>query len=54
MDCREFAACAELDPVFADALRRSANSGVEVLCYDCHISSQAITVARPLPWRDRP
>lgn len=54
MDCTEFAACAELDPVFADALRRSANSGVEVLCYDCHISSQAITVARPLPWRDRP
>ena len=54
MDCTEFAACAELDPVFAAALSRSANSGVEVLCYDCHISSQAITVARPLPWRDRP
>jgi len=54
MDCTEFAACAELDPVFAAALTRTANSGVEVLCYDCHISLQAITVARPLPWRDRP
>ena len=54
MDCTEFAACAELDPTFAAALTRTANSGVEVLCYDCHISSQAITVARPLPWRDRP
>ena len=54
MDCTEFAACAELDPVFAAALDRAANSGVEVLCYDCHISSQAITVVRPLPWRDRP
>ncbi|OYU69850.1 MAG: DNA/RNA nuclease SfsA [Alphaproteobacteria bacterium PA2] len=54
MDCTEFAACAELDPVFADALTRAANSGVEVLCYDCEITPQAITVVRPLPWRDRP
>jgi len=54
MDCTEFAACAELDPVFAAALTRTANSGVEVLCYDCHLTSQAITVVRPLPWRDRP
>ncbi|OXE36062.1 MAG: DNA/RNA nuclease SfsA [Phenylobacterium zucineum] len=53
-DCTEFSACAELDPTFAASLNRAANSGVEVLCYDCEISPQAITVARPLPWRDRP
>lgn len=54
MDCTEFAACAELDPMFATALTQAANSGVEVLCYDCQINPQAITVVRPLPWRDRP
>ena len=51
-DCDLFAACAELDPAYAKGLVRAARSGVEVLCYDCHIGSDAIRIARPIPWRD--
>jgi sugar fermentation stimulation protein A len=53
-DCDLFAACAELDPAYAKGLARAAASGVEVLCYDCQISPEAIRVARRVPWRDAP
>jgi len=51
-DCDLFAACAELDPKYAAGLTAAAKAGVEVLCYDCDISPTAISVARPIPWRD--
>ena len=50
-DCDAFAACADLDPKFADALERAADAGVEVLVYGCEISSEAISLARRMPWR---
>jgi sugar fermentation stimulation protein A len=53
-DCNEFAACAELDPVYARALDDAARAGVEVLCYACDISEREIRLARALPWRDAP
>jgi sugar fermentation stimulation protein A len=49
-DCDRFAACADLDPVYAAELLRAAEAGVEVLCYDCDISSREIRIARRLPW----
>ena len=51
-DCDLFAACAELDPAYAKGLTRAAAQGVEVLCYDCHIGSDAVTIANRIPWRD--
>ncbi len=51
-DCDHFAACAELDHAYAAGLLDAAGAGVEVLCYDCQISPHAITLARPIPWRD--
>ena len=49
-DCDRFAACADLDPVYAAGLTAAARAGVEVLCYACDISPMEIRVARRLPW----
>ncbi|MDB5465842.1 MAG: sfsA, partial [Phenylobacterium sp.] len=50
-DCDEFEACRDLDPAYAAGLQDAAAQGVEVLCYDCDISPEAIRVARRIPWR---
>ncbi len=50
-DCDQFDACAELDPAYAEGLKRAAAHGVEVLCYDCDIGSTSIRIARRIPWR---
>ncbi len=49
-DCERFAACADLDTIYAAELTRAAAAGVEVLCYDCDISPYDIRIARRLPW----
>ena len=53
-DCDRFAACADLDPAYAAGLTNAAAAGVEVLCYDCDISTNDIRVAHRLPWVDAP
>ena len=53
-DCDRFAACADLDPVYAAGLAVAATAGVEVLCYGCDIESEWVRIARRLPWRDAP
>ncbi len=49
-DCTAFAACADLDAVYAAALIDAARAGVEVLAYACDISLTRIGVARRIPW----
>jgi sugar fermentation stimulation protein A len=49
-DCALFDAAADLDLAYAEGLRAAGRSGVEVLCYDCDISSREIRIARRLPW----
>jgi len=49
-DCDRFAACADLDAVYADQLMLAAAGGVEVLVYGCDISPQDIRITRRLPW----
>lgn len=53
-DCDSFAACEDLDPVYAKGLRDAAAAGVEVLCYRCDISPSQILISRRIPWRDAP
>ncbi|MEJ2818506.1 MULTISPECIES: DNA/RNA nuclease SfsA [unclassified Caulobacter] len=53
-DCEGFRACAELDPAFAAGLTRAAEAGVEVLVYACEMGTDAIRVARRIPWLDQP
>lgn len=50
-DCDAFAACAELDAAFAAGLEAAADSGVEVLVYDCDIRPAGVRIGRRLPWR---
>lgn len=49
-DCDRFAACADLDPTYANGLDVAARAGVEVLCYTCDISKHEICLTRRLPW----
>ena len=53
-DCDSFAACDDLDPVYAKGLREAAAAGVEVLCYRCDISPTEVRISRRIPWRDAP
>ncbi|MBS0411175.1 MAG: DNA/RNA nuclease SfsA [Proteobacteria bacterium] len=53
-DCDRFAACADLDPAYAAGLIAASQGGVEVLCYDCDISPEAIRIARRIPWIHAP
>ena len=53
-DCDSFAACDDLDPVYAKGLSDAAAAGVEVLCYRCDISPTQIHISRRIPWRDAP
>ena len=50
MDCDAFSACRELDPVFAAALDRAADAGVEVLVYGCDVGVGGVSVTRRMPW----
>lgn len=41
-DCNSFAAAAEIDPVYAQALREAYERGVEVICVVAEVTSQGI------------
>ena len=51
MDCDAFTTADDIDRAFGPALREAASRGVEVLCYSCHLSPEAIRLDRALPWR---
>lgn len=51
-DCETFATAPDLDPTYHAGLAAAAAAGVEVLVYDCHISTVSIDVRRALPWVD--
>ena len=51
MDCDAFAPAADLDPAYAEGLSAAHAAGVEVLCYDCDLTSESIRIARAVPWR---
>jgi len=50
-DCEAFAACHDLDPVFAAALDHAADAGVEVLVYACAMGTDRIEIARRIAWK---
>lgn len=49
-DCEAFAACRDLDPKFAAGLEAAADAGVEVLVYQCAMSTTGVRVDRRMPW----
>lgn len=48
-DCSSFGVAAEIDPTYASALREAQAAGVEILCYQCHLTPEHITVIGDLP-----
>ncbi len=50
-DCEAFAPAAHIDKVYAETLGEAAKAGVELLCYTCGLSEEAINVAGTLPIR---
>lgn len=51
MDCTAFTTADDIDKAYGPALREAASQGVEVLCYSCHLTPEAIRLDRALPWR---
>ncbi|MFH1804385.1 MAG: DNA/RNA nuclease SfsA [Pseudomonadota bacterium] len=47
-DCNRFALAADIDPNYAARFALATARGVEVICYDCDIDTDRITVRRPL------
>jgi sugar fermentation stimulation protein A len=50
-DCTEFDTAPDLDPAYAAGLIEAAGRGVEILCYGCDISPEAVRIHRAMPWR---
>ena len=51
MDCAAFTTADDIDKAYGPALRDAASHGVEVLCYSCHLTPEAIRLDRAIPWR---
>lgn len=49
-DCSRVTLAADLDPTYAAAFKSALAAGVEVMCFDCTISSEGITLASRLPF----
>lgn len=48
-DCERFSPAGDIDPVYAEAFEHARASGVQMLCYDCEVTTEAVTLRRPLP-----
>lgn len=48
-DCRAFTIAADIDPKYAEAFAAARAQGVEVICYACRLTTEAIEIAGKLP-----
>ncbi len=48
-DCTHFRPAADIDPAYAEALKRAAAAGVEILCHAARVSTDGIALGPPLP-----
>lgn len=48
-DCRRFSPARDLDPAYGRALQEAVAAKVELLCYDCEITTQEVVLRRALP-----
>ena len=49
MDCDRFCVAADIDPDYARAFAGAVAAGVEAVCYDCTVTTGAVTLRSPLP-----
>ena len=47
-DCDTFSIADDIDPAYAKGLQEAIKAGVEVLCYGCDVTTDGISVAKPL------
>ena len=48
-DCERFSPNRQTDGAFARALEMASDAGVEILCYDCDVAADAMTVRAEVP-----
>lgn len=48
MDCKSFSTAADIDPKYAETLKKVQKQGVEILCYDCSLTKTEINIRKPL------
>jgi sugar fermentation stimulation protein A len=47
-DAERFTIAADIDPDYAQELKKALKAGVEAICYGCDVSPDGISIARPL------
>ncbi|NNE87459.1 MAG: DNA/RNA nuclease SfsA [Silicimonas sp.] len=47
-DCDQFALARDLDPAYGVAFDRARDAGVDALCYDTRITTEAVTIGKPI------
>jgi sugar fermentation stimulation protein A len=47
-DCNIFSIANDIDPEYKETLEKAINSGVEVLCYKCKLTSKNIDITSPI------
>ncbi len=47
-DSKRFGLAADIDPVYAKAFEKAMKTGVEALCYGCEMTTNSITIGKPL------
>ena len=47
-DCESFGIAADIDPGYAGELKAAIEAGVEILCYQCTLSTEEIVLDKPL------
>lgn len=48
-DCTQMDIARDIDPTYDTALQEALKRGVEVICYQCAVTPQEITITTPLP-----
>lgn len=49
-DCERVSLAADLDPTYAEAFAQAMTAGVEVMCFDCAISPEGVTLDKVVPF----
>ncbi|MZR30376.1 DNA/RNA nuclease SfsA [Sneathiella litorea] len=48
-DCTKFRIAGDIDPAYAAGFMEAIVAGVEILCYECHITNREIRLGSPVP-----
>ncbi len=48
-DCKAFRPAAHIDPIYAAALKKAIEDGVEAICYTCRMSLDGLFIGHPMP-----